>query len=215
MRQPTTTLPIRVILADDHELVRSAIKALLRAVPGVDVIAEASDGRELVTLVESLHPDIVMTDVSMPGMDGIAAIAEIKAGHPAVRQLVLSMHDTADVVRRAVDAGACGYLKKNSPRFELEHAIHSVMRNGAYFSPAVTQLLLQPAERSADQELTRRQVQIVTLIAQGMDSNAVALELGLSAKTVHVHRARIMERLGLKHVASLTLYALRKGLVKA
>jgi DNA-binding NarL/FixJ family response regulator len=205
---------VRIVLADDHDLVRSGIKALLSMVDGVEVVAEARNGQDLITLVESLAPDIVMTDISMPGMDGIAAISEIHGRHPEVRLLVLSMYDTVDFVKRAVASGACGYLMKDAPPFELEQAVRSVMATGSYFSPAIAQRLLQPSEPTVDDELTHRQVEILTLIAQGRASKEIAFELGLSPKTVDVHRARIMERLRLNDIASLTLYAVRKGLVK-
>jgi DNA-binding NarL/FixJ family response regulator len=214
MKNNLPSKTIRVVLADDHDLVRSGIKALLTMLEGVEVIAEARDGRELVTLVESLAPDVVMTDISMPGMDGIAAIAEIHAKHPQVRLLVLSMYDTVDFVKRAVANGACGYLMKDAPPFELEQAMRSVMATGTYFSPAIAQRLLQPSEPTADDELTHRQVEILRLIAQGRASKEIAYELGLSPKTVDVHRARIMERLHLNDIASLTRYAMRKGLIK-
>ena len=206
--------PVRVVLADDHELVRSGIKALLSMVDGVEVIAEASDGGELVALVESLKPDLVMTDISMPGMDGITAISEIHRRHPDVKLLVLSMYDTVDFVKRAVASGACGYLMKDAPPFELEQAVRSVMATGSYYSPAIAQRLLQPSAPTADGELTQRQVEILRLIAQGRASKEIAFELGLSPKTVDVHRARIMDRLQLNDIASLTRYAVRKGLVK-
>jgi DNA-binding NarL/FixJ family response regulator len=214
MKNTAAAKPIRIVLADDHDLVRSGIKALLSMVEGVAVIAEARDGRELITLVESLNPDVVMTDISMPGMDGIAAISEIHNKHPQVRLLVLSMYDTVDFVKRAVASGACGYLMKDAPPFELEQAVRSVMATGSYFSPAIAQRLLQPSEPTVDDELTHRQVEILKLIAQGRASKEIAYELGLSPKTVDVHRARIMERLHLNDIASLTLYAVRKGLVK-
>ncbi|MES2937947.1 MAG: response regulator transcription factor [Pseudomonadota bacterium] len=214
MKHNAASQPIRVVLADDHDLVRSGIKALLGMVEGVQVIAEARDGAELIKLVESLTPDVVMTDISMPGMDGITAIAEIHGRHPQVRMLVLSMYDTVDFVKRAVANGACGYLMKDAPPFELEQALRSVMATGSYFSPAIAQRLLQPSEPTVDDELTHRQVEILKLIAQGRASKEIAYELGLSPKTVDVHRARIMERLRLNDIASLTLYAVRKGLVK-
>lgn len=211
----TPSLPIQVVLADDHDLVRSGIKALLSTVEGVQVIAEARNGTELLSLLESVKPDVVMTDISMPGMDGITAIAEIHARHPQVKVLVLSMYDTVDFVKRAVANGACGYLMKDAPPFELEQALRSVMATGSYFSAAVAQRLLQPSEPTVDDELTQRQVEILTLIAQGKSAKEIAFELGLSPKTVDVHRARIMERLRLNDIASLTRYAVRKGLVKA
>lgn len=216
MNNQTTpgTVTVRVVLADDHDLVRSGIKALLSMIGGVQVIAEARNGEELISLVEGLEPDVVLTDISMPGMDGISAIARLHKSTPKVRLLVLSMYDTVDFVKRAVTAGACGYLMKDAPPFELEQAIRSVMASGSYFSPVISQRLLQPADPSAEQELTQRQVEILRLIAKGLASKEIAYELGLSPKTVDVHRARIMERLQLGDIASLTRYAVRKGLVQ-
>jgi DNA-binding NarL/FixJ family response regulator len=214
MKTNPTPRHVRVVLADDHELVRSGIKSLLSMVDGVEVIAEASDGSELIQLVDSLTPDLVMTDISMPGMDGITAIAEIHKRHPEVKLLVLSMYDTVDFVKRAVANGACGYLMKDAPPFELEQAVRSVMATGSYYSPVIAQRLLQPSEPSADDELTPRQLEILKLIAQGRASKEIAFELGLSPKTVDVHGARIMDRLHLNDIASLTLYAVRKGLIK-
>jgi DNA-binding NarL/FixJ family response regulator len=214
MKTSAAPQTVRVILADDHDLVRSGIKALLSMIGGVEVIAEARDGAELVALVDSLMPDVIMTDISMPGMDGITAISQIHAKHPQARLLVLSMYDTVDFVKRAVANGACGYLMKDAPPFELEQAVRSVMATGSYFSPAIAQRLLQPSEPTVDDELTHRQVEILRLIAQGRASKEIAYELGLSPKTVDVHRARIMERLRLNDIASLTLYAVRKGLIK-
>ena len=205
---------VRIVLADDHDLVRSGIKALLSMVEGVEVIAEARNGQELIALVDNLMPDVVMTDISMPVMDGITAIAQIHAKHPQVRMLVLSMYDTVDFVKRAVANGACGYLMKDAPPFELEQSVRSVMATGSYFSPSIAQRLLQPSEPTVDDELTHRQVEILRLIAQGRASKEIAYELGLSPKTVDVHRARIMERLHINDIASLTLYAVRKGLIK-
>lgn len=210
----TATRHVRVVLADDHDLVRSGIKALLSMIDGVEVIAEAREGKELIALVDDLMPDVVMTDISMPGMDGITAISHIHLKHPAVRLLVLSMYDTVDFVKRAVANGACGYLMKDAPPLELEQAVRSVIATGSYFSPAIAQRLLQPSEPTVDDELTHRQVEILRLIARGRASKEIAYELGLSPKTVDVHRARIMERLHLNDIASLTLYAVRKGLIK-
>ena len=213
MTRPEPT-PIRLVLADDHDLVRSGIRALLGMVPGVQVEGEARNGAELVALVDALVPDIAMTDISMPGMDGIAAIADIHSRHPQVRLLVLSMHDTVGIVRRAVAAGACGYVMKDAAPAELEQSITSVMATGSYFSPQVAQRLLEPEAQATEDGLTQRQVEILKLIAQGKASKEIAFQLGLSPKTVDVHRARIMERLRLNDIASLTLYAVRKGLVK-
>ena len=214
MKNTASASPIRIVLADDHDLVRSGIKALLSMVKGVQVIAEARSGQELITLVESLDPDLVMTDISMPGMDGITAIAHLRQSRPKVHLLVLSMYDTVDFVKRAVASGACGYLMKDAPPFELEQAVRSVIATGSYFSPVIAQRLLQPSEPTVSEELTQRQIEILRMIAQGRASKEIAYDLGLSPKTVDVHRARIMERLQINDIASLTLYAVRKGLIK-
>jgi DNA-binding NarL/FixJ family response regulator len=205
---------IEVVLADDHDLVRTGIKALLLAIPGVKVVAEARDGNELLALLSRHLPDVVVTDISMPGLDGLAALARIKADYPELPVLVLSMYETADFIKRAVASGASGYVLKGSSAHELERAIRSIMATGSYFSAAVTQQLLKPAEPEAGQELTERQVEILTMMARGRSAKEIGFELGLSSKTVDAHRARIMERLGLNDIASLTLYAVRKGLVK-
>ena len=214
MKNDVAAPRIRVVLADDHDLVRSGIKALLSQIDGVEVVAEASNGADLIAAVGSIVPDVVMTDISMPGMDGITAISHIHTKHPGVRLLVLSMHDTVDLVKRAVASGACGYLMKDARVFELEQALRSVMTSGGYFSPSIAQRLLQPSEPTADDELTYRQIEILKLIARGLSSKEIAYELGLSPKTVDVHRSRVMERLGLGDIASLTRYAVRKGLIK-
>lgn len=206
---------IRVVLADDHDLVRAGIKALLDMLTDVQVIAEARNGAELVGLADSLVPDVVMTDIAMPGIDGIAAITEIHRRHPQMLLVVLSMHDSLDMVKRAVAAGASGYVMKDAPAFELGQSVRSVMASGTYFSPTIARRLLNPQAPSDNDDLTERQIQVLKLIAQGKGSREIAVELGLSPKTVDVHRARIMERLRLNDIASLTRYAVRKGLVQA
>jgi DNA-binding NarL/FixJ family response regulator len=205
---------IHVLLADDHHLVRSGIRSLLHSIPGVRVIAEVGDGRELLALLESVRPDVVITDISMPGLDGLAAISEIRHHHPEVRVMVLSMYDDAEIVKKAIANGACAYLRKDANDFELAAALHSVMTTGAYISAAVARQLLEPGEPSVQELLTERQIEIVTLLAQGKSTKEIGFALGLSSKTVDVHRSRIMDRLGIHDVAGLTIFAIRKGLVK-
>lgn len=209
----TPPSPIRVVLADDHDLVRSGVRALLGMIAGVEVVGEAREGGELVTLVGHLRPDVVLTDIFMPGGDGLVAIAALRAQHPQVRVLVLSMAEDAEMVRRAMAGGAAGYLMKGAPTWELESALRSVMDIGHYLSPALAQRLQRPAEGGPGDRLTERQIEILRLIAQGKASKEIAFELGLSPKTVDVHRARIMERLEINDIASLTRYAIRTGLV--
>lgn len=204
---------IRVVLADDHDLVRSGIRALLLGLDGVDVIGEAHSGSELLARVAADEPDVVVTDISMPGMDGIEAIRRISAEHPRVRIVVLSMHDNVDIVRQAVAGGACAYLMKDAPTAALEQALRSVVAGGTYFSADMAQRLLATRAAGTDDALTDRQVEILTLLARGKSSKQVAFELALSSKTVDAHRARIMARLGLTDLASLTRYAVRRGFV--
>lgn len=212
----TLPSPIRVLLADDHDLVRSGIKALLGTMSGIHVAAEARNGHELLALLNHADVDVVLTDISMPGMDGITAIGAMRRLHPHVRAMVLSMHDSMDYVRRAVANGACGYLTKDVAPCELEQALHHVVARGSYFAPAVALQLLEPSgETVAEEQLTPRQIEILKMLADGCSSKQMAATLGLSSKTVDVHRGRIMERLGLHDVASLTLFAVRKGLVEA
>jgi DNA-binding NarL/FixJ family response regulator len=204
---------IRTVLADDHDLVRSGLKLLLEMVRGVQVVCEARNGEELLQAVEREAPDLVVTDLSMPGLDGLGALARLRTMASPPKVLVLSMHDSPDFIRRVFKLGASGYLMKEGSPVELEHAVRSVMAGQPYYSPQVSQRLLQAPERSPEEQLTERQIEILTLIASGHATKEVAYKLGLSPKTVDVHRARIMERLGIDDVAGLTLYSVRHGLV--
>lgn len=212
---PAAGAPLRVVVADDHDLVRFGIQAVLTRIEGVEIAGEARDGVELVQVVEKVLPDLVMTDISMPKMDGLSALAHIHDHYPQVMVLVLSMHDTVDFVKRAVRFGACGYMMKNAPPSELADAIQHIRASGSYFSHAIARQLLQPSPPSVQDELTERQIQILKLIAMGRASKEIAYELGLSSKTVDVHRARIMARLHLNDIASLTRYAVRHRLLEA
>lgn len=204
-----------MVLADRHQMVRAAIGALLSTLTDFELVGEARTGAELVSQVDLAHPDLVITELSMPGADVFGAIAEIHRRHPEVRLLALSADETIDAVKHAIASGACGYLMKRAPWYELEHAVRSVMTRGFYYSPLIAQRLLDPPKAPAGQPLTARQVQILTLLAQGRSSRQIADELGLSSKTVDVHRGRIMNRLELNDLASLARYALRNGLLAA
>lgn len=204
----------RVVLADDHQLVRSGFAFLLASIPGVEVLGEASDGRELVELADRLRPDLVMTDISMPGIDGCEAMAIIHDQQPQIGMAVLSMHDDIDVVRRAIACGARAYIRKDSSLMDLGHALDRIRSGDGYFSPGIMHKLLLPPTPTAHEMLSQRQLEVLALLARGRSSKEIALHLGISPKTVDVHRARIMETLHLHNVASLTRYALRNGLVK-
>ena len=213
--QRSTTAAVRVILADDHALLRSGLAALLEQVEGIEVVAEAGDGEEMIRLAEALKPDIVFSDIEMPGRDGLDAIEHLRRSIPQVRCIVVSMHGTAEMVKRAAQAGAAGYVMKNASAQELRTAIDTVLDRGSYFSPSITALLLSPKEPGPRDVLTGRQIEILKLMARGLSTKEIAFELELSPKTVDAHRARIMGRLDLTDIASLTRYAVRKGLVKA
>ncbi len=213
MQPVQSPAPIRVVLADDHEIVRSGVLALLSAIAGVQVVGDAADGRTLLQLVDTLRPDVVLTDISMPNVDGLAAIEQIAARHPQVRSVVLTMYDSVEVVKRAVAAGACGFVMKDSPRHELEQAIRTVHAQGSYFSPRIASRMLMPAA-SQGEPLTERQSEVLKLLVQGKGTKEIAFELGLSPKTVEVHRARVMERLQVRDLTALTRYAIRIGLIQ-
>lgn len=204
---------IRLVIADDHELVRAGMRLLLGASPGLEVVGEAGGGVALEEAVDRLRPDVVITDLSMPEGDGAAAIESLRRRHAAVRILVLSMHDTPEAIRRAMRAGANGYVLKGSPAAEIAEAVRELMRGGTYFSPRAAQRLAADDAPRPEDLLTPRQVEILGLLARGQSSKQIGYDLGLSPKTVDVHRASIMARLGLGDVASLTLYAVRAGLV--
>lgn len=205
--------PVRLIVADDHTLTRAGLTLLLEDLEGVTVVAEAADGEDLVRKAEALQPDLVFTDLEMPRLDGLGAIRRLALTRPHVRCVVVSMHETAAMVRSAAQAGAAGYVLKNASAQELQVAIREVRRRGAYFSPAVANLLLAPTEPEPGALLTERQVEVLTLVARGRSSKEIAFALRLSPKTIDAHRSRIMERLHAHDVASLTRYAIRAGLV--
>jgi DNA-binding NarL/FixJ family response regulator len=205
--------PIHLVVADDHRLVRAGICALLKTLPEVDVVAEVGNGAELLELLATILPDVVITDISMPGIDGLEALREIRARHPQVRVIVLSMHESPDMIKRAIAAGAAAYLRKDAMQSELLAALQSVTITGSYISAGVAKALMAPGN-DCEELLTERQTEIVKLLAQGHTSREIGLALGLSPKTVESHRARIMDRLGVRDVAAVTMYAVRKGLVQ-
>lgn len=206
---------VRVVLADDHYVVRSGIRALLATMPQLEIVGEAATGRELIEEVARTEPGLVITDLSMPDLDGMRAIAELRTQHPALKILAISMYDTPDFVQGALRNGANGYVMKDATPTELGFAVESVLAGESYLSPRVSGQLVQSlrGDRGGDIPLTDRQREVLVMIARGFSTKEIAFELGLSPKTVEVHRARLMERLGISDVAGLTLYAVRKRLV--
>lgn len=210
----------RVALIDDHGLVRAGLRALVQDQPGYEVVAEGADGSEVHGILTRLKPDILLLDISMKHMSGLDALRQWRAEFPNVQILILSMHTTADYVLQALRLGASGYLLKDAAAQELELALGALSRNESYLSPGIAQTVIQSAvieggqrTQPAAPSLTPRQLEILRLIVRGVSTRDIANGLGLSVKTVDAHRAQIMDRLNLRDVPSLVLYALRKGLV--
>ena len=209
--------PTRVLLADDHTLVRAGIRALLAAMPGVEVIGEAADGEAAVQLALSLQPDVILMDIAMKGMNGLQATARLHDALPAARVIILSMHATGDYLQQALRAGAVGYMLKDAATLELQLALAAVARGDTYLSPAVSAQIVEgflQHDKPANQVvLTPRQDEILRLIANGQSTKEIAFQLNLSGKTVDTHRAQLMDRLAIHDVAGLVRYAIRNGLV--
>ena len=216
--------PIRVLLADDHVLIRAGITALLQRIPDLTVVAEADDGRDALQLIAMHHPNIVLLDISMPELNGLEVAERVAREFPDVRVIILSMHATSDYVLRAMRVGASGYLLKGARLAELELAITSVARGETYLSPAAAKHVIggyrdqasgaaPAADAQAQERLTARQREILQLIAEGKTTKEIAQVLTLSAKTVEMHRAQLMERLDIHDVAGLVRYALRTGII--
>jgi DNA-binding NarL/FixJ family response regulator len=212
---------IRIVLADDHKLMRSGLRVLLEQQPDLTVVGEASDGRDAVALVASERPDVLVMDIGMPSLNGIEAAAQITQSHPEVSIVMLSMHSDESYVLRALKAGAKGYLLKDSAEADLIRAVHAVAEGKSFFSPAVSKVLLddyvRKLKRSGTEDpydlLTPREREILQLVAEGKSNKEIAQLLNLSVYTVETHRSNIMEKLNLHGVPELILYAVRMGII--
>jgi DNA-binding NarL/FixJ family response regulator len=211
---------LRVLLADDHALVRAGMRALLGELPGVDVIAETGDGQEALRLIRERKPDVALIDISMPGLNGLEVAAKAVQDYPATRVVIVSMHGDDESVRRALVAGAAGYLLKNSDRSELEMALRTVVRGDTWLSPSLTKRVVaaytQNSRAASDGPvtvLTPRQREVLQLVAEGHSNKEIASRLNVALKTVETHRTELMERLGIHGVAGLVRYAIQVGLV--
>lgn len=211
--------PIRVLLVDDHTIVRQGLRALLAGSDEIEVVGEAEDGREGLREAQRLTPDVVVIDAAMPGLNGIDATQRILEAVPRARVLVLSMHAGEEYVRPAIRAGASGYLLKGSGLSDLVAAIRAVAAGDAFVSPSVAKLLVQDArrdgggERTSGDALTVREREVLQLVAEGHSTQAIAQLLHLSPKTVEGHRGHLMQKLGVPNVAGLVRHAVRLGLV--
>ncbi len=212
-------VPARVLLADDHQLVRAGLRSLLDDMAAVEVVGEASDGLEALKLIVQLAPDIALLDIAMPGMSGLDVLRAVRARHPATQVILLSMYDSSDYVTSAIQADAAGYLIKDAAVTELAQALAAVAAGGRWLSPRISRQLAEainnPASTPLTTELTVRQEEVLRLVARGRSSKEIARQLGLAVKTVEAHRAQIMDRLNLHDLASLVRYAVRTGLVSS
>jgi DNA-binding NarL/FixJ family response regulator len=210
--------PIRILLADDHELMRAGIRTLLEKVSGVEVVAEAGDGRKALRLIEEHRPDVVVMDIMMPELNGLETTARAVGRFPCVRVLILSMNASQEFVLQSLQAGAAGYLLKNSSPAELEEAIRAVARGEIYLSPAIAKHVVEACLQkngptSSLAQLPPRQREVLQLIAEGNSTKAIAKKLGISVKTAETYRAELMRTLDIHDIAGLTRYAIRVGLI--
>ena len=210
---------MRILVADDHGIVREGLRSLIEKIDGMEIVAEAEDGVTAISLTEEHRPDIVVMDVTMPNLNGIEATRQIVQKVPGTKVIALSMHAEGHIVKGILDAGASGYVLKSYLFDELSRALNAVASGGYYLSPRVTDLLMhdwlhqgdKPAEPLAE-ELTSRERQILQLTAEGKTVKEIALVLDISAKTIHSNRHALMDKLGVSTVAELTKYAISRGL---
>ena len=213
---------VRIVLADDHTVMRSGLRLLLERDPEFTVVAEAADGREAVQVVEQHMPNVVVMDIAMPQLNGIEATARICAASPKTAVVILSMHSDETYVLRALKAGARGYLLKDSAEADLIAAVRQVVQGRTFFSPAISNMLVEDfireiRQRGADDSyelLTSREREILQLLAEGKTTKEIATDLSLSAHTVDTHRSNIMRKLNVNSLAELILYAVRKGVIR-
>jgi DNA-binding NarL/FixJ family response regulator len=211
----------RVVIAEDHTILREGLRALLSAESDLEVVGEAEDGRQAIRRVEELGPDLILTDLSMPKMNGVEAIREIKKRAPETKVLALTVHKAEEFILEVLQAGADGYILKDASSKELMMAIKSVLGGKRYLSPSVSQMVIEGylegrksiASSSPWDTLTKREREILKLIAEGHKNKEIADYLYISVKTVEKHRANLMKKLDLHSAAALTAYAMERGLV--
>ena len=208
----------RILLADDHALVRSGIRSLLTSMPDIEVVGEADDGNAAIEMTVQLRPDVVVMDIAMKGMNGLEAVRRLRAEYPEIKFLMVSMYGSEEYVMQALNAGANGYLFKDSAAYELEKAIAEVIRGKQYLDSHISKEALDlymtkvAQDGSAVEVLTPRQREILQLIAEGNNTKEIAYRLNISAKTIETHRAQLMERLEIRDIPGLVRYAIRTGL---
>jgi DNA-binding NarL/FixJ family response regulator len=212
-------IPIRVMLADDHTLFRAGLRALLRALDDIEVVAEGADGREALRLIAAHRPDVALMDIMMPELNGLDAAARVARAFPRTRVVIVSMNADEDSVLKALRAGAAGYLVKSADPAELELAIRATARGETFLSSVVSEHLVAAcvkrvdSERTSLERLTQRQREVLQLVAEGHTTKEIATKLGIGVKTAETYRGELMRALGIHDVATLTRYAIRTGLV--
>ncbi len=215
------TQPVRILLADDHAILRTGLRLLLSSIPNLEVVGEATNGREALAKAEELKPDVVIMDITMPEMNGIEATSELKRRLPRTKVLFLTMHENEELLFRTVQAGGAGYVLKKSADNELVEAIYQVTRGETFLRPDLAKQVVQDylnrvdsgEESESYEDLTEREREVLQFLAMGLTNQQVADKLTLSVRTVETHRARIMDKLGIKGRAALVTYAKRRGLV--
>jgi two-component system response regulator NreC len=213
---------IRVLIADDHGVVRKGLRFLLEADGEIEVVGEAADGREAVELAATLHPQVAVVDIAMPLLNGIEAASQIARRSPGTAVIMLTMHSDEEFLLRALDAGAKGYLLKDSAEDEVVRAVRSVVRGKTYFSPLITHALLEDYVRRLRQQgkedsyslLTDRERELLQLLAEGKTNKEAASVMGVGLSTVETHRSNLMQKLSLRNTAEIVLYAVRKRLIR-
>jgi DNA-binding NarL/FixJ family response regulator len=206
---------IRLVLADDHPMIRAGFKTLLSQSNDIEIAGEAGNGQELIKVVGSVKPDVALIDVHMPGMSGLEALEKLHSSYPDIRFVVLTMHEEREYVQKALKAGAAGYLLKNIDRDELENAIRTVFKGGKYFSPEITSILADTIARPAEAgtEITPREKEVLQLVARGHSTKQIADQLGISIRTVETHRINMLKKLEVSNSAELIRKAFELGLL--
>ena len=212
---------IRVLVADDHGIVRKGLRFVLERQDDLEVVGEASDGREAVRICEQASPNVVVMDIAMPQLNGLDAAAQIVRHSPEIKVIILSMHADEDYLVRALNSGVKAYLLKDSAELDLVRAVRAVAQGGSFFSPAIAQLLAEDYTRQLQQRglqdsyelLTEREKEVLQLLAEGKSNKEVATALNVSSYTVETHRTHIMQKLDLHNTAEIVLYAVRKKII--
>jgi DNA-binding NarL/FixJ family response regulator len=209
---------IKIILADDHKLIRDGIKTLLKKNEAFEIIAEADNGKQLIQIIENTSPDVILVDINMPEMNGLDAVAQLKKINPTLKFIILTMHEEGDYIMKSIQNGASGYLLKNAEYEELQQAIFSVAAGGKHFNNAISEKIIENISRPAAkakvlQDLTSREIEVLREVADGLSTKLIAHKLSISARTVETHRVNIMKKLEAHNTAELIKIAIEAGII--